>query len=118
MARDEGDHGADVDELFAVPPDEFVAARNALVKRLKAAGERDRAAEIAAWRRPTPVDWALNQVARDDAEAVERFIETAAAARDAQAAALSGRREDLRAAVAEVRESSATVAALVPERAW
>jgi hypothetical protein len=112
VARHEGDHGADVDELFTVPPDEFVATRNALTKRLKAAGERDRAAEIATWRRPTPIDWALNQVARDDAEAVERFTETATAARDAQAAALSGRREDLRAAVAEVRESSATVSAL------
>jgi hypothetical protein len=112
VARDEGDHGADIDELFAVQPEEFVATRNALVKRLKAAGERDRAAEIAAWRRPTPIDWALNQVARDDAEAVGRFVETAAAARDAQTAALSGRREDLRAAVAEVREASATVSAL------
>jgi hypothetical protein len=112
VARDEGDHSADVDELFAVEPEEFVATRNALVKRLKAAGERDRAAEIATWRRPTPIDWALNQVARDDAEAVGRFVETAAAARDAQTAALSGRREDLRAAVAEVRESSATVSAL------
>jgi hypothetical protein len=112
VTRAEGDHGADVDELFAVPPEEFVSTRNALVKRLKAAGERDRAAEIATWRRPTPIDWALNQVARDDREAIGRFVETAAAGRDAQAAALSGRREDLRAAVAEVRESSATVAAL------
>jgi hypothetical protein len=112
VARDEGDHGAHIDELFAVQPEEFVATRNALVKRLKAAGERDRAAEIAAWRRPTPIDWALNQVVRDDAEAVGRFVETAAAARDAQSAALSGRREDLRAAVAEVREASATVSAL------
>ncbi len=101
-----------MDELFAVRPEDFVAARNALVKRLKAAGERDRAAEVATWRRPTPIDWALNQVARDDADAIDRFTGAAAAAQEAQAAALSGRGEDLRAAVAEVRESSATVAAL------
>ena len=75
-------------------------------------GERDRAAEVATWRRPTPIDWALNQVARDDADAIDRFTEAAAAAQEAQAAALSGRGEDLRAAVAGVRESSATVAAL------
>ena len=111
VAKDESKAG-EVDELFAVRPEDFVAARNALVKRLKAAGERDRAGEVATWRRPTPIDWALNQVARDDADAIDRFTGAAAAAQEAQAAALSGRGEDLRAAVAEVRESSATVAAL------
>ena len=112
MAKDDTDRVTEVDELFAVRPEEFVATRNALVKRLKAAGERERAAEVATWRRPTPIDWALNQVARDDADAIDRFTDAAGAAQDAQAAALSGRREDLRAAVAAVRESSATVAAL------
>lgn len=112
MAKQEGGADADVDELFSVRPEEFVAARNALVKSLKAAGERERAVDVAAWRRPTPIDWALNQVARDDADAIDRFTGAAAAAQKAQASALSGRREDLRAAVAGVRESSATVAAL------
>ena len=112
MAKDDTDRATEVDELFAVRPEEFVATRNALVKRLKAAGEHERAAEVATWRRPTPIDWALNQVARDDADAIDRFTDAAGAAQDAQAAALSGRREDLRAAVAAVRESSATVAAL------
>src|SRR4051794_33762768 len=52
----------EVDSLLTVPPDEFVAARNALAKSLRAAGRKQEAAAVAALRRPTAVDWALNMV--------------------------------------------------------
>ena len=92
-------------ELFGVRPEEFVAARGAAVKRLRAAKARDAAAEVAGWRRPSVADWALNLAAREAESPVAAFLEAAAAARDAQAAALAGREVPggLRAAVSEVR---------------
>ena len=51
-------------------PAEFVAARNALAKKLKADGHRDEAAAVAALRRPTVPDWALNSVALQEPDVV------------------------------------------------
>ena len=42
-------------QLLATPPDEFVAARNALAKQLKADGRRDEAAEVGSIRRRSNV---------------------------------------------------------------
>ena len=58
--------GLDVEQLrplFEVPPSGFVAARNTLAKQLRAAKQREAATLVAAIRRPSWVDWALNQVA-------------------------------------------------------
>ena len=99
------------DDLSTVPPDEFVAARNALVKQLKADGQREQAAEVAKLRRPAPADWALNVVAHDQPEVVEAFLHAAEAGRAAQAAAVEGRAgEDLRGAVGELRAATARLA--------
>ena len=99
------------DDLSTVPPDEFVAARNALVKQLKADGHSEQAAEVAKLRRPAPADWALNVVAHDQPEVVERFLHAAEAGRAAQAAAVEGRAgEDLRGAVGELRAATARLA--------
>ena len=69
--------------LFAIPPPEFVAARNTLVKQLKADQRREAAAVIAGVRRPSWVDWALNQVATAEPELVTEFTDAATALRDA-----------------------------------
>ncbi|HET9600887.1 MAG TPA: hypothetical protein VFP08_04830 [Acidimicrobiales bacterium] len=99
------------DDLSTVPPDEFVAARNALVNQLKADGHRGQAAEVAKLRRPAPADWALNVVAHEQPEVVERFLHAAEAGRGAQAAAVEGRAgEDLRGAVGELRAATARLA--------
>ena len=58
------DLDARLDELFAAPPDGFVAAREAIVKELKQAGRRDEAAVVHALRRPTVAVWGVNQMAR------------------------------------------------------
>jgi hypothetical protein len=107
-------------ELFGVPPEEFVAARGAIVKRLRAAKDRDAASEVAGWRRPSVADWALNLVARRSGSTVERFLEVAESARGAQEAAVEGRADAgrLRAVVADLRSAtdamlSAAEAALV-----
>ncbi len=82
--------------LSTVPPDEFVAARDALVKVLRHDKRRDEAADVAALRRPSPVDWALNCVAADSAELIDKVAAAVSALRDAQAAAFDeGGRSDL-----------------------
>jgi hypothetical protein len=88
-----------------------VATRNALVKQLKAEGDRDAATAIAAMRRPPWTDWALNVVASEDAPVVDRFVDAAAAMREAQQAAFAGRSGvDLRSAINELRERTGELA--------
>jgi hypothetical protein len=82
--------------LSTVPPDEFVTSRDALVKVLRQDKRRDEAAAVAALRRPSPVDWALNCVAADSAELIDKVAVAVGALRDAQAAAFDeGGRSDL-----------------------
>lgn len=66
-----------VDGLFRLDPAEFVMARNQLARRLKDAGEVDRAAEITALRRPSKTAWALNVWARSDPSQVEALLAAA-----------------------------------------
>jgi hypothetical protein len=68
----------EIAQLYAVPPDEFVAARNALAKRLKGAGDREAAASVAALRRPPVSAWALNEVARREPDRVSAMLGAAA----------------------------------------
>jgi len=98
-------------QLLATPPDEFVAARNALVKQLKAEGERDQAAEVGSMRRPAWVDWALNVTAAEHPADVERFADAAEAMRDAQRSAVTGRAGvDLRTAMMGLRDRTGELA--------
>jgi hypothetical protein len=64
-----------LDALFRVPPEGFTAARNRLVAELRKSGEVAVAASVAKLPRPTPVVWAINQVARQDPAAVARLVE-------------------------------------------
>ncbi|GAA0991202.1 hypothetical protein GCM10009555_078150 [Acrocarpospora macrocephala] len=54
------------DTLYALPPAEFTAARDALAKEVKAAGNATLARDIGKLRRPTVVAWAVNQLARQN----------------------------------------------------
>ena len=82
-----------VDALFTLPPSEFTAARNALVKQLHSEKRREEAEAVKALKRPSVPAWALNQVARRDPDAIEGVIEAGAAVGAAQRRALSGVRE-------------------------
>lgn len=79
-----------VDELFTLPPDEFTQARDRLVKELRATGDADRAAQVKALRRPTLAAWALNQLARDDPEGLQRLRDAGDALAREQRRALAG----------------------------
>ena len=96
--------------LYQLPPDEFVAGRSTLVKQLKAAGEKEAAADVGRLKKPTVAAWALNQVRRLDPDALADFEASVARLRDVQDKAVGGDRTvDLRSAVADRREHAARV---------
>ena len=78
------------EELYGLDPNDFVAARNDLVKRLKKEGDKTLAAEVATLKRPTPAAWAVNQLARRHRDDLEELVRLGAALRDAQDRALAG----------------------------
>ncbi|MFF3065278.1 hypothetical protein ACFVQ3_12025 [Oerskovia sp. NPDC057915] len=63
-----------VDRLFALPLDEFVAARNAATKEATAAGDTVGAARLSALTKPTVAAWVVNQVARAHPEQVASLV--------------------------------------------
>ena len=102
-APGEGETLEEIDELFALPLDEFTAARNALAKRLKQDGDGETAEAVRTLAKPTVAAWAVNQLARHDAEAVRSLLNVAARVRSAQEQSLQGERaaDELRVAQAE-----------------
>ncbi|WP_051838025.1 hypothetical protein [Streptomyces sp. NRRL F-2580] len=62
-------------ELYGLRPEEFTAARDAHVAEARKAGERDTAKRIAALRKPTLAVWAVNLLARADADQARRLLE-------------------------------------------
>lgn len=90
MAGKKQDAAAEIDRLFALPPEEFVTARDELAKRLKADGRAEVAAEAKALRRPTVAAWAANQVARQHQADVDELLAAGAELRQAQRKVLSG----------------------------
>jgi hypothetical protein len=98
----------EVDELFTMAPTEFVAARNALARALKAEGHREEASAVAALRRPTVPDWALNSVALQAPDVVADVVDAAEQLRSVQAAALGdpAAAPDLRDAMAQARQAA------------
>lgn len=96
----------DIDDLFALPLDEFTSARNALAKQLKQAGDADAAEQVRALSKPSVATWAVNQLARREPEAVRSLLNVASRLRSAQERSLKGDRtaDELRAAQAEERE--------------
>ncbi|MBK5223287.1 MAG: hypothetical protein JJE52_10520, partial [Acidimicrobiia bacterium] len=80
----------EVDELYAAEPSDFVTARAAAVKALKAAGDKDAAAVVAKLKKPTRVAWAINQVARRAGDRIGELRAAGADLRERQAEALAG----------------------------
>lgn len=72
-----------VRELYALPPTDFVAARNELVRRARAAGSPEIAESLQHLRRPTRSAWLVNVLAGDSA-AMQRLSALGRQLRDAQ----------------------------------
>lgn len=109
MAADE------LDELYRLPPEDFTAARSRLVKAARSRGEADRAAQIAAARKPTTAAWLVNSLVHRDAHVVDRLGELGDRLHAAHRAADGDRIRELsaehRRLVAELAESALTAVA-------
>jgi hypothetical protein len=101
----------EADELFGLPPEAFVAARDGLARRLRKEGKTEAAAGVKALRRPTLSAWAVNQLARGRGPELEPLLAAGERLREAHQAALTGGgAAELRAAARAERE---TVSGLV-----
>ena len=74
-----------VRELYVLPPADFVAARNELVREARAAGSREIAERLQHLRRPTRSAWLVNLLA-SDSTAMQRLSTLGRELRDAQTA--------------------------------
>jgi hypothetical protein len=75
--------------LFAVPPERFTAARDALLRELSASRD-PAAAAVRRLRRPTRRVWLLNRLARERRAEVRALLEAGERVRRAHAATLRG----------------------------
>jgi hypothetical protein len=83
-----------IDELYRAPLGEFIASRTALAKTLKG----DEARRVKALAKPTAVPWAVNQVYWRARPVYDRLVKSGEKLRDAQVAALGGKKADIRGA--------------------
>ena len=72
------------DQLYAAPPDGFVAARDAAITAARAAGDLTLAKEIAKLRKPTIAAWLVNLLALRRPDLIEQLVDLAGALRSAQ----------------------------------
>jgi len=91
-----------VAQLLAAPLNEFTKARNAKAKELKAAGQRELAAEVTGLKKPPVAVWAVNQLARRNKPALARLRRAGEGVVQAQSGAVSGRKN----AAPELRSAS------------
>jgi hypothetical protein len=106
MSTEVGDLDAALAALYQLPLEQFVATRDQLARRLRAAGDRATARRVAALRRPPVSAWAANQLAHVAPNGVAELLEAGAALRQAQQEALAGQpgaARQLRTATAHLR---------------
>jgi hypothetical protein len=82
---------ADIDRLYALPLEEFTAARNALAKQAGTDGSAIRELE-----KPSIAAWAVNQLYWRNREEYDALVDAADKVRSAHRAMLSGRGGDVR----------------------
>ena len=96
------------DELFVLPPEEFVAARDELARRLRREGDAEAAKQVKALRRPSLSAWAVNRLARERRRALGSLLAAGERLRAAHQAALAGEgAAELRSAAKAEREAVA-----------
>ena len=102
---------SDVDALFKLPLGEFTAARNALVSRLKKAGQQVEAGEAKALPKPSVSAWVVNQLYWRQGYLFGRLFEAGERLRRAQTAQQSSNLHELVNTRREVMAALATAAA-------
>jgi hypothetical protein len=84
MASDE------LSQLYGLPLEEFVKARDEAARAARKAGDAKTAAAIAALRKPTVAVWVVNQLAREHRRDVDLLLDSGKRLLDAQRATLEG----------------------------
>ena len=79
--------------LYGFKPANFISERNALVKSLKKAGQKDEAARISKLTKPSPSIWAVNQLARRTPNDLLAYLEAHHRARERQLRSLAATAE-------------------------
>lgn len=115
---------AAADELYALVPEEFTAARNARAKEAKGAGDRGLADRIGSLKKPSPAAWILNQLVRRGADELDDLHDLGDELRAAQASGdgkaltrIGGERRRLLSAVLQQAIELADAADRSPSRA-
>jgi hypothetical protein len=75
---------AAADELYALVPGEFTAARNARAKAAKAAGEKTLAADLGRLPKPSAAAWGVNMLVRHRTTEIDQLLELGRTMRAAQ----------------------------------
>jgi hypothetical protein len=91
----------ELEQLYALPLEEFTAARNDLAVRLRKAGQADAADRVGALRKPSVPVWTVNQLARRNPDDVAALAAAGEQLRRAQQEAFRGSGADA------VREATA-----------
>ena len=79
-----------IDALYGADLEDFVGARDALAKQLRADGDRDGAAAVKKLVKPTRAAWAVNRLVRERPEEVRALVEAGEALAGAQEQLLEG----------------------------
>lgn len=72
------------DKLYALPREEFTAARNAAAKQAREEGDRELADQIGALRRPSTAAWVANLLAREQPDEIRALVQLGDGLREAQ----------------------------------
>jgi hypothetical protein len=67
----------EAEQLYGLPLEDFVGARNELAKELRGAGRREEADQVKGLRRPPAALWAVNQLARAHEADLGKLLEAA-----------------------------------------
>ena len=98
------------DDLYGAPFDEFIARRDARVRELRKEKRREEADAVKALRKPSLSAWGLNQLTRQDREALDELLAAGAALRQAKGGdTLRDATREERGAVARAGESAAAL---------
>ncbi len=101
--------------LYGLDLAEFIPARDALVKELRAGGDRDGAAAVKKLAKPTRAAWAVNRLVRDHPDEIAALVDASAALAGAQEQLLDGADADvLRSAAVAARALVDALAAEAP----
>src|SRR5882757_9957683 len=104
MAAKQADLDRDIERLYRGPLEEFTAARNDLVKRLRKLGGKEEAERVRVLPKPTPSSWAVNVLFDREGERMDALLAAGMRARAGQREAVSGRGgEALRESLGELR---------------